>query len=88
MKDRIGGMVFVYPNPASDEIYIKGLLSNQSYRISIHSLDGKLLKYINSYSLLNQPIVIKTDDFNTGTYILSIENKTGINTKNIIILKD
>ena len=80
--------VFVYPNPAEDEIYIKGLLSNQSYRISFYSLEGKLLKDINSNSFLNQPIVVKIKDIHAGTYFLLIENKTGTIARRIILMTD
>lgn len=59
----------VYPIPAKDELFVKGLKSKTNYQI--FSVDGKLLQK----SVLSPSESINVSDLVKGNYILNIDNK-------------
>jgi len=58
----------VYPNPAVDKIYVKGVING---RLSIMDLEGRVLK---NKELMNDTYV-QIDDLRDGIYIIRIESK-------------
>ncbi len=67
--EMITDKVSVFPNPASDHLYIKGIEDQVSYQV--HDIDGKLL-----YSAEAKPgQSISIENLNSGHYFLQIEEK-------------
>ncbi len=62
----------IFPNPASDKIYIKGL-QNENYNLSIFSMEGK---FISSPALQNNQYV-SIAELAKGNYILKITPENG-----------
>lgn len=63
----------VYPNPASDKIYITGN-SETIKKVTFYNLAGLSVKYVDE---LNPDGSIDISDFPKGVYIILIENKNG-----------
>jgi len=73
------GQIEVYPNPASEKIFVK-TLSNEVPELRLYSLNGTLLKKVKG-----NEITVK--ELNTGTYLLKIQTEKGIFGKPVIIKK-
>jgi len=69
--------IMIYPNPASETVYIKG---NEVKRIELYSLEGKRL---NVQSDTNNSI--KVSHLPKGVYILKIQLEESIITKKLIV---
>lgn len=70
----LGLSVECYPNPVSEELYVK--LEEQGANYQLIGLNGKVI----SSGILGLSSTIKTDEFPTGTYLLHINlgNRTSI----------
>ncbi len=71
----------VYPNPARDFVNIEN--ANNS-TISIYNMMGQLVRKVESTSEILQ---INTSDFNSGIYMIKIQNGESIQTKKIQVNK-
>ncbi|MFH0759471.1 MAG: T9SS type A sorting domain-containing protein [Bacteroidota bacterium] len=71
----------LYPNPADNVLYFQGI-KNEIKRVSILTLDGKLIKEINEKGLKQ----IDISDLPEGIYLIRIENSNCILSKKIIKL--
>ena len=62
----------IYPQPANDFIWLKGINFDASYHIEIISLNG----IVNKSFIISpkQDILINTSDISTGLYFIKIEN--------------
>jgi hypothetical protein len=63
-------LVQVYPNPATDQIFINGV---KDTRVSIYSVDGKLVKSIESFT----GTAIDVSELRNGIYVLHITTSDG-----------
>jgi len=66
--------VAVFPNPANNQLFVKGLPQNESVRFSITTLSGKTLRTFSSQST-TRAITVK--DLPTGLYLLEIQSSKG-----------
>lgn len=69
----------VYPNPASNQLYIKsGADDNNAIHYTLYDLSGKALTqgFINAMEARNGQS-ISIENLSTGLYILSVRNSTG-----------
>ncbi|MEI8272829.1 MAG: T9SS type A sorting domain-containing protein [Paludibacter sp.] len=66
----------IYPNPAKDEIILKGV---QNAEVTILSLDGRTLKNIKNVSKVN------VSDIANGSYLISIKEGNRISTQKLLI---
>jgi len=73
------GQIEIYPNPASETIFVK-TPSNEIPVLQLYSFNGILLKEARANE-------ITVNEFGTGTYILKVKTETGIFGKPIIINK-
>ncbi|MCA6423927.1 MAG: T9SS type A sorting domain-containing protein, partial [Flavobacterium sp.] len=64
--------IAVYPNPASDELFVKNENNIELYAIKITDLTGKTVAYQNS-----QLSSINISNLSKGMYFVTIETKTG-----------
>lgn len=67
----------LYPNPASDALYIKA--DNGTYAYAIYSPDGKMIK---NNQVTTNPISIS--DLPSGSYWIRLKGENGISTKSFI----
>ncbi|MFY1048063.1 T9SS type A sorting domain-containing protein [Chryseobacterium sp. GP-SGM7] len=63
----------IYPNPVSDFLMIES--KERIGKISIFDMSGKLIEVINADESQSQKINVS--NYNTGKYILTLENKSG-----------
>lgn len=81
-KFDVSSQIQVYPNPASDILYIKYASTNlDKLQISLQSLDGRILKHIQS-SIQNNTINIST--LPKGVYFITVSTNQGKTTKKFI----
>ena len=73
------GQIEIYPNPASEVLFVK-TLSNEIPLLQLYSLNGYLLKEVRA-----NEIVLK--EFDAGTYLLRVTTDQGISGKPFIINK-
>ena len=66
--------IMIYPNPASDEIFIN-FNSTNYYDIKLIDILGRELVYRQE---VNNFIHIKTSEFSQGTYFIRIEDQLGV----------
>lgn len=72
-----------YPNPANDIINISAgdeLITS----VEIINLNGQLVKSV-SFDNGNKNVVVSIDEIKTGTYILSVNTKTGSSNKTLVV---
>jgi len=69
----------VYPNPASDMVYVK-TASNKLPLLQLYSLNGNLLKETKANH-------ISVSEFSAGTYMLRVSTEQGLFTKPLIVVK-
>ena len=77
----------VFPNPFEQELRIQfTLMSSQKLRIRLFDMNGKSVKDMGEekMSIGNQDLLIYTNDLTSGTYLLMIEGKEGIDIKRVI----
>lgn len=72
--------ISIYPNPASQQVEIKGLPTDDIENASIYTLDGKLIKQV---AIRNN--TIQTADIKNGVYLLSLQTATHRFMKKLVI---
>ncbi|WP_353150832.1 T9SS type A sorting domain-containing protein [Chryseobacterium sp.] len=70
-------LLTIYPNPASDKVYIKGEKVSEA---ELYSMDGKKLDIV-----LNRDQSIDVSHLTTGIYLLKLKIKNEITTKKLMI---
>ncbi|KUJ50781.1 reprolysin-like metallopeptidase [Chryseobacterium sp. JAH] len=74
----------IFPNPAKDEVNIRMSNQSDSGKYSMYDMSGKLVKY----GEVNGNTKIRTDAFQTGNYVITIQLKNGkIYNEKLIITK-
>ncbi len=77
--------ITVYPNPASDYLYVKHSDPLEAIQyIKIYSADGKLISQVNPNNL-NGPVTIDISHFQNGLYLLKINSTDHSYNKAILI---
>ena len=71
----------VYPNPVSDNVYIKGIIGNATYQV--YSLNGMLVK--EGELLVNKGISV--GDLKNGLYLLNVQSDTQVETVKLQVRK-
>lgn len=64
-------LISVFPNPFSNEISIAGLVEGEETTIQIHGVKGQLV-YENVFEALQGTIILATDHFANGIYVIEI----------------
>lgn len=75
--------ITLYPNPASNMLYISNAGGAAIRSVQIYSLTGQQL-YNQSYSQPNDEYSIPVSQLQSGTYLVSIETASGLITKRIV----
>ena len=79
--------VKVYPNPASDLVFVDIIETNIDWLyIDIYNLQGKLISS-DKYAGISSRIGINTTSLNEGTYILNLKDKNGSLLGNYTLIK-
>ncbi len=73
-----GQSTMVYPNPAKNEIFIKGV---QNAEVTILSLDGRILKSVKNVARIN------VSDIANGSYLITVKEGNTTSTGKLIIQK-
>lgn len=68
----------IYPNPAKNEIILKGV---QNADVTILSLDGRVLKFVKN------AIKVNVSDIANGSYLITVKEGTQISTEKFMIQK-
>jgi len=76
-------MIHYYPNPFRQQLHIQAIESNSEIRI--YNLTGQTIYY--KKSTAKQDIVINTEEWFPGIYLLNIINENGLRTTKRIIKK-
>lgn len=74
----------VYPNPASDYVWVKNTVNETIENVEIMSVDGKLVKSVPVNSSISK---IAINDLNTGIYLLKINQKDNSKIIRLIVVK-
>ncbi|MFY8189961.1 MAG: T9SS type A sorting domain-containing protein, partial [Bacteroidia bacterium] len=79
--------ILVYPNPASENIWIKASKEKVIDFIELHSVDGKLIKtWSRTLSGIGSaPVQLQVTGLNPGVYILQFKTENQILVKKIYI---
>lgn len=64
----------VYPNPASNEIFIDGLKQNENYTLKVYDINGKVW----ADEIWNYGKSIDISNLKTGIYVLQVRSEMGI----------
>ena len=72
----------IYPNPAKEKIHIELKNTTKYYRFQIVDITGKI---IFKQSILNNKTEIDISNFDTGIYLIMLQNKNEIYTERLII---
>ncbi len=74
--------VQIYPNPANNYITISTSNKTQ-FKTEVYTIDGKLLKYTNHNSIVNN--ILDISDLSHGVYMLKVIDNTGVSTSRIVV---
>ena len=81
-------LMSVYPNPASDQIYVIISLDNASdVELELITLNGQLVKTANFDNVKSSTVVLDASSLQTGTYIMNMRTEEGSKTQKIMIQK-
>jgi len=85
--DDLENEILVYPNPASENIWIKASEEKVIDFIELHSIDGKLIKIWSRtlFGIGSAPMQIQVNGLNPGVYILQFKTENQILVKKIYI---
>ena len=72
INDYYENQIKVYPNPATNFIYVKSSLNLKSLAFEIYDINGRIVK--SGEELFNQQLSINISDLSSGIYILNINN--------------
>lgn len=73
----------VYPNPASDVIYIRPASGSTVNAVNVYSVIGQKLYSVTDKNTTEE-FSISLSNFQTGTYMISIETNNGTYTKHVV----
>ena len=65
-------IISIYPNPATDLIYISSLIENDPIEIKIYSIDGQLLRTLDFTS--SNLICLSIDQWSRGVYHVHVKS--------------
>ncbi len=68
-------IISMYPNPATEQLYINRLMDNDPTEINIYSIDGQLVSTLNFTS--GKVICLSVDQWPTGVYHVHVKSATG-----------
>jgi Peptidase C10 family/Spi protease inhibitor/Secretion system C-terminal sorting domain len=74
----------VYPNPATDNIYINLPEYAKYNRADLTDMQGKVLKTV---LIDNENTIINTDNVNNGLYLIRLSSSQGVELRKIAVLK-
>lgn len=81
-EDGFSSKISLYPNPATDQLYISSLEENNIIEIEIHSIDGQLLTTLVP---INESLVcLNIQDWSAGIYTVRIKSSTGSCSKRFV----
>jgi hypothetical protein len=84
-KATINGSIKVYPNPSNGVAHVElNLMNNSNLNISILSVDGKLVKYLNDSYPAGQSVV-NVQGLNQGVYFVKVAEGVSFNTFKLIV---
>ena len=77
INDALKNNLSIYPNPAKNELFIKtkGVLASSIKSIKIHSIDGKLVKDLNTIETLNGKISVDISNLNSSLYFMTVTSE-------------
>ena len=73
--------VSVYPNPATERVYVKGEFENA--RLSLTTAEGRLVYTENNFS---RQTSVNVSGFERGVYLLRLETQKGILTRKLVLV--
>ena len=68
-------IISMYPNPATEQLYINRLMDNDPTEINIYSIDGQLVSTLNFTS--GKVICLSVDQWSTGVYHVHVKSEAG-----------
>jgi hypothetical protein len=77
-------LMTIYPNPASDILYLRIKNSRTKNRINIFSGSGINVKSLETYET---NFSIPLNEFSNGTYFIQVQNEKGVDTKLFNLIK-
>ncbi len=77
----------VYPNPATDMVFVSFLSTNENVKIEIIDLGGKVMNQIQKGTVSEIPISIPVQNLDPGIYLLRVALENTFTTQKIIIEK-
>jgi len=77
----------LFPNPASEIVYIKYYAISTNINIQVLDLEGRLIINKNIETWNKNSISISTKNLSSGVYIVSIKNNNTITNRKLIISK-
>jgi hypothetical protein len=76
-------LIFVYPNPASNKIFVQYPNASQNDQIIIMDINGRIIHSV-SANTYNE---IDIGNLNSGTYILKLITQSAVSSKKIMVIK-
>ena len=77
--------ITIYPNPASEYLYLSNLPKQEILQLSVTDLNGRLVYQQENINTRNSSFMIHTSEFKNGVYFLRIEYTHGIITKKLLV---
>lgn len=74
-EDGISSKISLYPNPATEQLYISSLMENDPSDIKIYSIDGQLVSKLDFTS--GNLICLSIDQWSRGVYHVHVKSATG-----------
>ena len=85
-NDTLNGQIFVYPNPARNQITISKYTAND--QIEVMDLFGKYYQLSNQQNTLNKTLTLDVSNLSTGIYLVKIRNKYNNSFQSLKFLKN
>jgi hypothetical protein len=74
-ENGISNKISLYPNPATEQLYISRLMDNDPTEIKIYSIDGQLVSKLDFTS--GKVICLSVDKWSTGVYHVHVKSAAG-----------
>ena len=74
-EDGFSSKISMYPNPATEQLYISRLMDNDPTEIKIYSIDGQLVSKLDFTS--GNLICLSVDQWSTGVYHVHVKSAAG-----------
>ena len=74
-ENGISNKISLYPNPATEQLYISRLMDNDPTEIKIYSIDGQLVSKLDFTS--GNLICLSVDQWSTGVYHVHVKSAAG-----------